>query len=105
MDALKCVKSGSSGVFYAQFGFEGAAVIKSCPLPINTLFASFVLNQMKLFRVPSIRVIVHIDSEYKAMQFAMDKVSLGNDALRAQVKANINRPYILIEDYVPGFDL
>ena len=106
MSSLKCVKSGPSGVFIASFGQnEQAVVIKSCPQPVNTLFASFVHGQMKLFKVPHMRVLVHIDSEYKALQFAMDKVSLGNESLRAQVRGNINRPYILIMEYIPGFTM
>ena len=60
---------------------------------------------MKMFKVPQTKVLVHTDNEYKAMLFACDKNSIGNDDLRTKVKQNINRPYILIQEYVPGFNL
>ena len=57
-----------------------------------------------MFKVPIMRVMVHIDPEYKAMMFALDKLAIGNTVLRMQIKSNINRPYILIMEYIPGFD-
>ena len=41
------------------------------------------MGQMKLFKVPAMRALVHIDTEYKEMQFAMDKTSLGNEVLKS----------------------
>ena len=52
MDSLKCVKSGSTGVFLASFGMNGAIVIKSDPKPVNILMASFINAQMKMYKVP-----------------------------------------------------
>ena len=60
---------------------------------------------MDLCKVPNMRLINHKDQEYREMQFAMDKISLGDENLRMKVRANINRPFILLTEYIPGFDL
>jgi len=80
-------------------------VIKSCSQPANALFAIHVLEEIELFKVPKTRVISCKDPEFKEMQFAMDKVSLGDETLRGYVRSNINRPFVLLMEYIPGFDL
>ena len=60
---------------------------------------------MEFVKTPGSRVLCHKDAEYKAMQFAMDKLSLGNETLRNQVRSTINKPFIFVEEYIPGFDL
>lgn len=82
-----------------------ALCIKSCPEPVNSLLSYEILKEMDLCKVPNMRLINHKDQEYREMQFAMDKISLGDENLRMKVRANINRPFILLMEYIPGFDL
>ena len=105
MKSLETVKSGASGVFFAEFPKSGALVLKSCSNPASVQYATMVLKDLNQFRVPQSRVISYKDAEYKQMQYALDKVSLGNDVLKAQVRANINRPFILLMEYLPGFGM
>jgi hypothetical protein len=72
MKSLKCVKSGPSGVFYAGFGLPGnhlgtAVVIKSCPEPVNSLYTHLVLEKLRMFKLPKMRIIHHKQKEYKEM--------------------------------------
>lgn len=39
------------------------------------------------------------------MQFALDKITLGDEILRGKVRGNINRPFIIIMEYLPGFNM
>ena len=110
MKSLKCIKTGPSGVFFAGFDqvhpTRGTAlVIKSCPEPVNSFYANQVMQDMHMFKVPKMKVIHHKMKEYQEMLFALDKASLGEDQLRREVRANINRPYILVMEYIQGFNM
>jgi hypothetical protein len=110
MKSLKCIKSGPSGIFFAGFDqvhpTKGTAiVIKSCPEPVNSFYTNQVMQDMHMFKVPKMKVIHHKMKEYQEMMFALDKASLGEDQLRREVRSNINRPFILIMEYIQGFSL
>jgi hypothetical protein len=59
---------------------------------------------MEMFKVPRMRVIHHKSKEYKEMQFALDKISNQDETLRRQVRGQMNRPFITLMEYIPGFD-
>lgn len=60
---------------------------------------------MKMFKVPKMKVIHHKQKEFQEMKFALDKASLGDEQLRREVRSNINRPFILVMEYIQGFGL
>lgn len=60
---------------------------------------------MGLFKVPAMRVVTFAEHEYKDIKFALDRAAIGDEILRMQVKNGINRPFLIIMEYIPGFDL
>jgi len=94
------------GVFMASFGNnESAVVIKSTPDPLASLYSFMLLDAMGHLRVPACKVINAGDSEFKMMLFAMEKASLGDEDLRLKIRSTMNRPFIVVQEFVPGFDL
>ena len=102
---LKCIKSGNTGVFIAQFGDGGLTVIKSVPDPTVKLMAHSILTFSKMFRTPNIAVMHAGHPEFKQMIFHMDKIAMNNEDLRREVRANMRYAFVILEEYMPGFDL
>lgn len=106
IESVEVVKTGATGVFYLSFGKAGTAiVIKACMNPVNMLFSNSTLEQLNLFRVPQTKVINNGMPEFKAMQFALNKVSQSDEILKHQIRQNMNRPFVVIMEYIPGFDV
>lgn len=67
LSSIMTVRSQESGIFFAEFPYDGAVVIKSIDDPANTFFTSTFMNQMPFIKSPSTKVVCHKDPEYKAM--------------------------------------
>lgn len=92
-------------MFLAQFGNEGLIVIKSVPDPTVKLMAHSLLTFSKLFRLPAIAVMHAGHPEFRQMIFHLDKVAMGNQELRETIRNNLTFAFVVIEEFVPGFDL
>ena len=60
---------------------------------------------MKLFRSPALRVVTYNQQEYKEINFALDKCIMGDEILGQQVNKKLRRPFLIVMEYFPGFNL
>lgn len=84
MTALKCARAdNTTGVFFASFEHnDHAIVIKSTPEPMKNLMGFLMIDVLTSVRAPACKVLNASDPEFKKMQFAMDKLALGNEDLK-----------------------
>ena len=64
-----------------------------------------MLGQIRLFRAPAVRIVAHNDPEYKDIKFAMEKMSVIDHELVSKVRESLKRPFLMIVEYIPGFNL
>lgn len=41
--------------------------------------------------------------EFKDLQFALNKISQNDENLKQTIRKNLNRPFIVLMEYIPGF--
>jgi len=51
------------------------------------------------------RVVPANHPEYKEIKFAMDKMSVSDKELGVKVRESLKRPFLLVMEYIPGFNL
>lgn len=54
---------------------------------------------------PEIRVLANYEKEYKFMLHSLERVSFHDDTLRYMIKLHMDRPFILLQEYVPAVSL
>ena len=102
---MKYIDSEASAVFVISLGSSGSVMVKCAANPCGALFAAFVYGQVRLFKAPAVRVIAADTNEYKEIKFALDKLSISDKDLGIKVRESLKRPFLLVMEYVPGFNL
>lgn len=103
MCAVRNLKPSSNSVFLIEIKDRGALVLKSSDLPCNCLFAHMAMGYIEMFKVPQMRVLVHVEKEYEHLTNRANELLAGHRVLRGQLVQALQRPYLLIMEYVPGF--
>lgn len=101
--AVSMSESGTAGVFFVELE-EGGFVVKGSPEPAIEYFASLVYAKLKI-KVPQMRVMKYTDPEFNKMVLALERKTYYDQKLFARLKTRLNRPYILIQQYVTGIPI
>jgi hypothetical protein len=54
---------------------------------------------------PDVKILPFYDSEFKAMVHSMEAISLHDDHLRYIIRLSMDRPFILLQEYIPAITL
>jgi len=82
----------------------GAFVIKMCSEVVPSYFGSRVLQCLQI-PTPDIKILPFYDPEFKAMVHSMEALSLHDDHLRYIIRLSMDRPFILLQEYIPAITL
>lgn len=50
-------------------------------------------------------MLAHYDKEYKFMLHSLERVSFHDDTLRYMIRIHMDRPFILLQEYIPAVSL
>jgi outer membrane lipoprotein-sorting protein len=103
--SMKYIDSEASALFVISLGTSGSVMVKCAANPCGALFSAFVYGQIRLFKAPAVRVIAANTNEYKEIKFALDKMSISDKDLAIKVRDSLKRPFLLVMEYIPGFNL
>lgn len=92
---------GSSSVFLCGFPQSSACVIKGISNTVQELFTSLIHTIMNV-HVHKIKVIQHTLPEFKKVIRALEKVSIFDKYLENCIYKELDRPFFLVQDYIPG---
>ena len=82
----------------------GAFVIKMCSEVVPTYFASRLLQCLQV-PTPDVKILSFYEQEFKAMVHSMEGLTLHDDHLRYIVRLSMDRPFILLQEYIPAITL
>ena len=104
--AFKTSSGGSAGVFFVEFkrddGKHVKCVVKGSPETAREVFVARLARSLGI-SCPHVRVIPYCDIEFKDLQQVISKLAQGED--RHKASKNLNRPQILIMEFVDGISL
>ena len=69
-----------------------------------TYFASRLLQVLEV-PTPDIKILAYYDKEFKAMVHSMEALTLHDDHLRYVIRLSMDRPFILLQEYIPAITL
>jgi len=101
--AVHCARSSASGVFFAS-QIHGAFVLKACGDVVSSFFCSKLYRLLSI-PTPEVKVIAHYESEFKFMLHSLERVSFHDDTLRYLIRVHMDRPFILLQEYIPAIKL
>lgn len=87
--------------FFCQFPSNNACIIKGISDTVELLFISS-LQQILNIRTPKLRLIQYKQSEFKAMINSLERVAIGDKYLETAIMKQLDRPFILVEEYIAG---
>ena len=104
--------SGSSGVFFIGFPPEKNSgndndqvlVVKGC----KTIAQEVFVTELALFlgiKVPKMRVVEYVNPEWDEMKSQLLSFSQHDHASHIVIQKNLDRAFIIVEEYVPGKSL
>jgi hypothetical protein len=82
----------------------GAFVIKMCSEVVPTYFGSRVLQCLQI-PTPDVKILPFYSKEFVTMVHCMEALTLHDDHLRYVVRLSMDRPFILLQEYIPAITL
>jgi len=99
-------EGGSEGVYFVQFEDKSAIVLKCSSTVIADMFAQEISNFGNI-RTPSFRVVrMGVDDEFNTIKATFERLDEKNAlGLRGLYKKSLDRPIIMIMEFLKGDDL
>lgn len=79
--------------------------MKYAPDLAHRMIARVFNNEVALLKHRNMAMINYKEPQFKKMLHNMDRVSMSDKQLREHVKKYLAKAFLLIEQYIPGFDL
>lgn len=101
--AIHNLKNDVNKIFFVSQPM-GAFVIKMCSEVVPTYFSSRILQWLQI-PTPDVKILPYYDPEFATMVHSMEALTLHDDHLRYIVRLSMDRPFILLQEYIPAITL
>lgn len=101
--AIHNLKNDVNKIFFVSQPM-GAFVMKMCSEVVPTYFGSRLLQCLQI-PTPDVKLLPFYNDEFKAMVHSMEALTLHDDHLRYIVRLSMDRPFILLQEYIPAITL
>lgn len=101
--AVKHSQHGNNGVILVET-LKGSFVLKGSNEPALELFYSVFLRSFHQ-STPKMRILAYNDEEFKVMIESLERATFKDPGLYRVIQARLNKPFILLMQYVPGIHL
>lgn len=78
--------------------------MKACGEVVTSFFCSKLYRLLSI-PTPEVKIIAHYEKEFKFMLHSLERVSFHDDTLRYLIRVHMDRPFILLQEYIPAIKL